>query len=69
MHRIRLSLASILLLACANSSHAQLERGRSELPKVGTTLSEITIYDDCGDEFSTKALRGHYSVLVFGCLT
>jgi len=39
------------------------------MPKVGSILPEITLYDDRGKEFSTKSLRGQYSVLVFGCLT
>ena len=39
------------------------------LPEVGTTLPDITLYDDQGEEFSTTSLRGQYSVLVFGCLT
>ena len=43
--------------------------GRSNFPEVGSLLPDVPIYDDQGDRFSTKSLRGHYSVLVFGCLT
>ncbi len=39
------------------------------LPEVGATLPDITLYDDGGKAFSTSSLRGQYSVLVFGCLT
>ena len=39
------------------------------LPEVGTMLSDVSLYDDGGKEFSTTSLRGQYSVLVFGCLT
>ena len=39
------------------------------LPEVGSTLPDITLYNDRGEEFSTTSLRGQYTVLVFGCLT
>lgn len=44
-------------------------RNSSRLPGVGTQIPELTVYDQAGNEFSTKVLREHYSVLVFGCLT
>ena len=58
---------SLLLLGCASVAHAQ--PGGFGLPRTGTTLPEVTIHDEFGDEFSTNTLRGRYSVLVFGCLT
>ena len=46
------------------------QRGGSfSLPKVGDQLPAIGVYDESGNEFSTKTLREHYSVIVFGCLT
>ena len=39
------------------------------LPEVGRTLPDITLYSDSGEEFSTTRLRGQFSVLVFGCWT
>ncbi|GIW92258.1 MAG: hypothetical protein KatS3mg110_0299 [Pirellulaceae bacterium] len=38
-------------------------------PAVGEPLPDITIYDAEGRPFSLSRLRGHYTVLVFGCLT
>jgi cytochrome oxidase Cu insertion factor (SCO1/SenC/PrrC family) len=35
----------------------------------GEMLPEVEAFDDQGSPFSTKTLRGHYSVFVFGCLT
>ena len=39
------------------------------VPRAGTSLPEISVFDDQGQPFSTKTLREHYTVLVFGCLT
>jgi cytochrome oxidase Cu insertion factor (SCO1/SenC/PrrC family) len=38
-------------------------------PRVGELLPEVSVWDGDGKPFSTRTLRGHYSVLVFGCLT
>lgn len=43
--------------------------GGGRLPAPGTLLPDITVFDDAGNEFSTKVLREHHTVLVFGCLT
>ena len=43
--------------------------GQSRLPEVGSMLPDVTVNDEDGKEFSTESLKGHYSVLVFGCLT
>ena len=37
--------------------------------KAGSPLPEVQLYDANGKAFSLKELQGHYSVLVFGCLT
>jgi len=38
-------------------------------PVVGDPLPELTVYTPDGKEFKTADLRGHYTVLTFGCLT
>ena len=38
-------------------------------PKIGDPLPDVTVYDADGKEFRLRSLKGHYSVLVFGCLT
>ena len=37
--------------------------------KVGDPLPKVFAYDDKGNEFQLRRLKGHYTVLVFGCLT
>lgn len=64
-------LAATLLCLLAGPSFAQPGGARANfnLPQVGTTLPSVTVFDERGEPFSTDRLRGHYSVLVFGCLT
>jgi len=38
-------------------------------PQVGERLPAIGLLDSSGNKFGLETLRGHYSVLVFGCLT
>ena len=38
-------------------------------PAVGDPLPKLTVYTPDGKEFKTADLRGHYTVLTFGCLT
>ena len=38
-------------------------------PAVGDPLPELTVYAPDGKEVKTSDLRGHYTVLTFGCLT
>jgi cytochrome oxidase Cu insertion factor (SCO1/SenC/PrrC family) len=40
-----------------------------ESPKAGEALPDVTVYDVEGREVKTSSLRGHYTVLTFGCLT
>lgn len=40
-----------------------------EKPAIGNVLPELSIYSPDGKEFKTADLRGHYTVLTFGCLT
>jgi len=37
--------------------------------KAGARLPDVAAYDAAGKEFKLRSLRGHYAVLVFGCLT
>ena len=38
-------------------------------PTIGEALPDLTVYTADGKEFKTPSLRGHYTVLAFGCLT
>ena len=56
---------------------AQPSRGRQRprprvqfrLPKPGTPLPKLTVYDEQGKPVPLQSLRGSWTVLVFGCLT
>jgi len=38
-------------------------------PSIGEPLPSLTVFTGDGKEFKTESLRGHYTVLAFGCLT
>ena len=38
-------------------------------PKIGELLPDVAAYHADGNTFPLRSLKGHYSVLVFGCLT
>ena len=38
-------------------------------PLIGDQLPDVTVYSPDGTPSKTGALRGHYTVLTFGCLT
>ncbi len=38
-------------------------------PSIGERLPDVEVYDAQGNRFRLSVLRGHYTVLVFGCLT
>lgn len=38
-------------------------------PLIGEVLPDVTVYANDGSPFKTADLRGHYTVLTFGCLT
>jgi len=40
-----------------------------EKPAIGETLPDVAVYSPDGKTFKTSDLRGHYTVLTFGCLT
>ena len=71
----RFALAALLLAVAGPAALAQREKGKSdedflrEKPAVGDTLPDLTVYDPSGKEVKLSDLRGHYTVLTFGCLT
>ena len=71
--RTLLVVSGLTFLTAGAASGQQNRPGNrgpgGELPAVGSMLPDVTLYDEHGKEFSTTSLRGHYSVLVFGCLT
>lgn len=74
-------LAVFLVLALSGAVSAQSPKAKREVtinplasfaanaPQVGDRLPEVSLFDAGGKPFSLGNLRGHYSVLVFGCLT
>lgn len=44
-------------------------RFESTAPAVGEPLPHIQVFDEKGQPFQLKNLKGSYTVLVFGCLT
>lgn len=38
-------------------------------PVIGDLLPSVEVYTNDGQAFKTDDLRGHYTVLTFGCLT
>jgi cytochrome oxidase Cu insertion factor (SCO1/SenC/PrrC family) len=68
-------LLTLTLLALAGPPAALAQKMKSDedfvkaKPTLGDTIPELTVYDSAGKEVKTSSLRGHYTVLVFGCLT
>ncbi len=64
-----------LLVAALSAGPALAQREKKdedfleEKPAVGESLPDLTVYSPDGKEFKTADLRGHYTVLSFGCLT
>jgi len=65
-----LALALAVLVALGQPRREQKEedflKGK---PAVGDQVPELTAYTPDGKEVKTSELRGHYTVLTFGCLT
>ncbi|MCP4782894.1 MAG: hypothetical protein GY903_04390 [Fuerstiella sp.] len=38
-------------------------------PNLNSPLPDVTCYDAEGNEFKLRSLKGHHTVLLFGCLT
>jgi hypothetical protein len=68
-------LKVLLALAIQPGIASAQERKKSEAefvrsrPAIGDAIPDVVIYDSTGKEVRTSELRGHYTVLTFGCLT
>lgn len=75
MSRVLLFAVALAFAALPAEAWAQKRnRARDESfvqakPAVGDALPELTVFRPDGKPFETAELRGHYAVLVFGCLT
>ena len=63
-----LILAGLPAPAAAQMRQTDEEFAKAK-PGVGDALPELIVYDPDGKEVKTAALRDHYTVLTFGCLT
>ena len=45
------------------------QRFEQDAPQIGATVPDLTVYDADGKEFRLHTIKGHYTVLVLGCLT
>lgn len=70
------SMMVILLAMTAWPADAQAQRMRereqdfmTSRPLVGDAIPDVTVHSADGTAFKTSDLRGHYTVLTFGCLT
>lgn len=66
-----LALAAAFIIPVVGFTQPRVARGRGgELPlNVGDTFPVIEVFDAHGKAFSTKSLKGKYTVVVNGCLT
>lgn len=77
-------LNALILLSAAASISAQDDEGGKRFegyvkasaeefdkakPAIGEPFPELTVYTPDGKEFNTADLRGHYTLVVLGCLT
>jgi hypothetical protein len=74
MMRFRVSallFVSLVLQVVAAGQGGDRRRGGGEnMPKVGSLLPEISVFDARGDSFPLREkLKGRHAVIVFGCLT
>jgi cytochrome oxidase Cu insertion factor (SCO1/SenC/PrrC family) len=66
---------TLIVAAFPSASWAQQRKKASEedfvkeKPAVGDPFPDVVVYDPNGKEIKTSSLRGHYTVLTFGCLT
>ncbi len=81
----RWMIIAVFALAFVSESHAQFgtvptaprdqrkitdnAEFREVSPGIGEPLADLSGYDEQGNEFSLDQLKGHLTVLVFGCLT
>ena len=75
--KLLLSAALVLTMAAPGSALAQREKRKmmtdeefaKAKPALGEVIPDVTVYDSAGKEVKTSSLRGHHTVLTFGCLT
>ena len=64
MRSLALSLLAVLI-----TEVGWAQPSRDGLPRVGSELPKVSLFNERGEPVSTEAFRGSYTVLVFGCLT
>ncbi len=75
MRRLSLIGTALALVCLSIPVRAQMRQQQSEeafvknKPTIGDPLPDLIVYDPDGKEVKTATLRGHYTVLTFGCLT
>ena len=64
-------LAVIVLPATTRAQEPKRSEAEfvTDHPAVGDSLPDLVVYDPNGQEVKTSSLRGHHTVLTFGCLT
>ncbi|MBC7852549.1 MAG: hypothetical protein IAF94_03850 [Pirellulaceae bacterium] len=66
---IAVVVAMLPTVTWAQRKKASEEDFVKEKPAVGDQFPDVVVYDPHGKEVKTSDLRGHYTVLTFGCLT
>ncbi len=75
MHRLGTLALTVVVTLCGLTGSALAQREKKdeeflkEKPVVGEMFPQMSIYSADGKEFKTSDLRGHYTVITFGCLT
>ncbi len=78
MRNRALLILSIFLIGWLASGHAQPKQKDAkqkemdfarDKPAVGDDLPDLTVYSPNGKEVKLSSLKGHFTVLTFGCLT
>jgi len=83
MKRLVLLNAAMLLLVPSAAAQQEAKQPRKNVefeekynrefrqrdPKIGTTVPDLTAFDEQGEPFAWESTRGKYTVVVFGCLT
>ncbi len=67
-------ILSLTFVVVSTDVQAQKMQEREEdflrsKPLIGDKLPDLTVYAPDGTPFQTGDLRGHFTVLTFGCLT
>lgn len=75
MRLISLTLLTMVVMSIPADVVAQRGKKDQEAnfvrssPTIGEMLPDVEVYSPEGTPISTANLRGHYTVLTFGCLT